>query len=122
MDKQRVPNGYELIDAEVYINKTKNEIVVVGSPDEDDETHNCDEMGCSSVSHVIFRSKFVPDPTPSPTIRPGTIVTHKDKRMKHLRKGLVREISASGKSAYVKWESGWLSRYSLDKLEVIESD
>lgn len=71
------------------------------------------------------RFDYVPDPITSPTrtIRPGeTIVTHKDKRMKHLGKGLVREISASGKSAYVKWESGWLSRYSLDKLEVIESD
>jgi hypothetical protein len=35
-----------------------NEIVVCGIPDEDDESHNCDEMGCSSVSHVIARHKL----------------------------------------------------------------
>jgi hypothetical protein len=37
--------------------KEGNEIVVVGQPDEDDESHNCDFMGCSSVEHVIYRAK-----------------------------------------------------------------
>lgn len=35
------------------------EIVVLGFPgeetDEDNPTHNCDEMACSSVCHVIYR-------------------------------------------------------------------
>ncbi|MGF9908238.1 hypothetical protein [Brevibacillus porteri] len=35
-----------------------NEIVVCGIPDEDNESHNCDEMGCSYVSHVIARYKL----------------------------------------------------------------
>jgi hypothetical protein len=43
-----------LDDAEVYI--SDHEIVITGMPDEDDENHNCDHMGCSSVNHVLFRS------------------------------------------------------------------
>lgn len=31
----------------------EGEIIVLGNPE--DEDHNCDAMGCSSVSHVIFR-------------------------------------------------------------------
>lgn len=52
----RIPNGYrELknIDS-VFISDGK--IVITGEPDEDDESHNCDAMGCTSVSHVIFRA------------------------------------------------------------------
>lgn len=46
---------YKLIEhAEVYV--SPHEIVVTGMPDEDDENHNCDHMGCSSVNHVLFRS------------------------------------------------------------------
>ena len=54
----RIPNGYrELknIDS-VFISDGK--IVITGWPDEDDESHNCDAMGCSSVSHVIFRADY----------------------------------------------------------------
>lgn len=34
--------------------ETETEIIVLGYPG-DDESHNCDEMGCSSVSHVLYR-------------------------------------------------------------------
>lgn len=33
---------------------TKTEFMVLGDP-HDDESHNCDAMGCSSVSHVLVR-------------------------------------------------------------------
>lgn len=32
-----------------------NEIVITGCPAEEDENHNCDEMCCGSLEHVIFR-------------------------------------------------------------------
>jgi hypothetical protein len=35
--------------------ETETEIIVLGQPDTDDEEHNCDCMGCSSVSHVLYR-------------------------------------------------------------------
>ena len=49
----RIPNGYrELknIDS-VFISGRQNSYY--GWPDEDDESHNCDAMGCSSVSRYI---------------------------------------------------------------------
>ena len=53
--EQRVSKGFRLIEnAEVYV--SPHEIVIVGMPEEDDEGHNCDHMGCTSVSHVLFRS------------------------------------------------------------------
>jgi hypothetical protein len=37
-----------------------DEIVILGTPDEEvNDLHNCDDMGCSSVEHVIFRAKFI---------------------------------------------------------------
>lgn len=51
-----IPKGFEeRKDATVYINPISGQLVITGMPDEDDETHNCDHMGCSSVSHVIYR-------------------------------------------------------------------
>jgi hypothetical protein len=35
--------------------ETDTEIVVCGEPKENDVSHNCDEMGCSSVNHVLYR-------------------------------------------------------------------
>ena len=40
--------------------ETEREIVIVGypAPDEhlpEEEQHNCDALGCSSVSHVLYR-------------------------------------------------------------------
>ena len=33
-----------------------NEIMIIGWPqDGDDENHNCDQMGCSSIEHVLYR-------------------------------------------------------------------
>ncbi|MWV44808.1 hypothetical protein GRF59_14400 [Paenibacillus sp. HJL G12] len=49
-----LPKGFEeREDATVYM--SHQEIVVTGIP-ADEESHNCDQMGCSSVEHVIFRS------------------------------------------------------------------
>jgi len=48
-----IPEIAELIEA--Y--KTPKEIIVIGEPDWV-EDHNCDEMGCGTLSHVIFRLKL----------------------------------------------------------------
>lgn len=33
-----------------------NEFVIIGQPeDSNDESHNCDQMGCSTVEHVLYR-------------------------------------------------------------------
>jgi len=32
-----------------------NRLIVLGEPYSEDETHNCDEMGCGSLDHVIVR-------------------------------------------------------------------
>jgi hypothetical protein len=45
-----IPQGWESVEA--YTNGI--DLVVLGSPD---ENHNCDMMGCSSVSHVLYRLK-----------------------------------------------------------------
>jgi hypothetical protein len=39
--------------AEVF--ETRTELVITGDPG-DDEDHNCDFMGCTTVSHVLFRT------------------------------------------------------------------
>lgn len=36
-----------------------NKAILVGSPDSDDESHDCDRMGCSTVVHVLARLPFV---------------------------------------------------------------
>jgi hypothetical protein len=47
----RVPNGARLIEAW----ESNGELIVCGSPREDDEEHDCDAMGCTSVCHVVLR-------------------------------------------------------------------
>jgi hypothetical protein len=49
VEKSQVPNGAKLI--ECY--ETDKEYIILGSPL--NEEHNCDEMGCSTVSHVRMR-------------------------------------------------------------------
>ena len=51
VEKRFIPKGAKLVEA--Y--ETDTEIVVLGFPDENDETHNCDAMGCSTFSHVMYR-------------------------------------------------------------------
>ena len=46
-----IPKSGKLVEA--Y--ETDTEYIICGSPDENDEDHNCDVMGCSSVSHVVRR-------------------------------------------------------------------
>lgn len=41
----------------VYIRE--NEIIITGNPEEEEDFyHNCDEMGCTSVEHVLLRGQF----------------------------------------------------------------
>lgn len=47
-----IPVGYRKIEA--YTNG--KEIVAVEWPESEDENHNCDALGCSSVSHVKYRA------------------------------------------------------------------
>ncbi|MCE5227893.1 MAG: hypothetical protein LLG05_18795 [Porphyromonadaceae bacterium] len=55
-ENDRIPVGYRALKDIAGVFISDDEIVVTGEPDDDDENHNCDEMGCSSVSPVIFRS------------------------------------------------------------------
>jgi hypothetical protein len=49
--KDFIPKNGKLVEA--Y--ETENEIIVIGEPKENDESHNCDWMGCSTLSHVLYR-------------------------------------------------------------------
>lgn len=49
--KMTIPKGAKLV--ECY--ETANEYVICGEVDDNDEDHNCDEMGCGTFSHVIAR-------------------------------------------------------------------
>lgn len=46
-----IPKGVRLM--ECYLDK--NQIIVCDDVDSEDETHNCDQMGCSTFSHVKYR-------------------------------------------------------------------
>jgi hypothetical protein len=55
--KRHIPKGATLIEA--Y--ETESQYIIIGQPadieDENDPRfHNCDAMGCSSVSHVVLRA------------------------------------------------------------------
>lgn len=62
-DEERVPRGSKSCGG-LWVTPTGELIVADGSPHElpDDHplVHNCDEMGCSSVSHVIARLPAAP--------------------------------------------------------------
>ena len=57
IEKWLIPPGAHLVEA--Y--ETADEIIVCGEPPNEYEDpgdtfgHNCDAMGCSSVSHVLYR-------------------------------------------------------------------
>jgi hypothetical protein len=36
-----------------------NELLITGTPHEDDSDHNCDEMGCATCEHVLLRIPLV---------------------------------------------------------------
>lgn len=71
--KSCIPAGGELIEA--Y--ETEKEIIVLGNPPDEPEgltdeqmsdwyesAHNCDEMGCGTLSHVMYRFSKLPTPCP----------------------------------------------------------
>lgn len=49
--KDFIPKGATLVEA--YL--TDRELIVCGMPKENDESHNCDAMGCTTLSHVLYR-------------------------------------------------------------------
>ncbi len=53
----KIPTGFEEIKDVTGVYVSKHEIVVTGHPEVDDEEHNCDDLGCTSVSHVLFREE-----------------------------------------------------------------
>lgn len=55
-----IHEGFHEIKNVTGVFRKGNEIVVCGVPDPDDETHNCDYMGCGSVSCVLLRGCFSP--------------------------------------------------------------
>lgn len=48
-------NNYKEIRGVQSVFMRGPEIIITGCPEEDDENHNCDEMGCGSLEHIIFR-------------------------------------------------------------------
>lgn len=46
-----IPKGAKLVECFL----TEKEVIVCGGVEEDDESHDCDQMGCSTMSHVIHR-------------------------------------------------------------------
>ena len=40
----------------VFVNEKTGEIVITGIPET--VLHNCDQMGCSSIDHVIYRCRL----------------------------------------------------------------
>ncbi len=57
---RKIPKGFEEVKniTGVYINKRDRVLVITGQSDSDDEFHDCDRMGCSSVGHVLFFSNL----------------------------------------------------------------
>jgi hypothetical protein len=49
----------QLLGVEVW--QTKQEIVIMGRPDPEDEDHSCDAMGCPSIGlHILYRFLLPP--------------------------------------------------------------
>ena len=56
MSELTVPKDFMEVETDgVFYNPKTGEIVVCGQPEDDDESHNCDEMGCATLSHVLLR-------------------------------------------------------------------
>lgn len=51
-------NGYKEIVAVQGVFINGSDIVVTGCPDCDDEAHNCDDMGCGSIEHILLRGQL----------------------------------------------------------------
>lgn len=41
----------------VVVSKDRKKLILIGDPDQDGG-HNCDEMGCSSIDHVLARAEI----------------------------------------------------------------
>lgn len=54
----RVPVGFypiAFIEKKPHLKREERAVVVEGEVESDDESHNCDYMGCGTLSHVVFR-------------------------------------------------------------------
>jgi hypothetical protein len=49
-----IPKGFKQTGLNRYESDT--EIIIIGQPNEDDDSHNCDQMGCG-WDHVMQRIK-----------------------------------------------------------------
>ena len=59
---ERCPDGALRMKGVEEVFLYDGEIIITGQPDDEKpELHNCDVMGCSSVSHVIFRGEVYSD-------------------------------------------------------------
>lgn len=57
---EHLPMGWnELPVTRVAVNKTTKQMIIFGVPEPEDESRNCDSMGSSSVSHVIYRGRYI---------------------------------------------------------------
>jgi hypothetical protein len=55
MKMNDIPKGFkEVKNATAYINEEIGRLAILGQPNDDDESHYCDYMGCSSISHVLY--------------------------------------------------------------------
>ena len=60
MKEDGTPEGFECVArftvGSIYVGK--GQVVVLGMPKSDDESHNCDAMGCGQ-DHVVYRARIV---------------------------------------------------------------
>lgn len=52
-----LPKGFEELEGVESVYMSDREIVITGTPDDNDDSHDCDALGCSSVNHVLIRVK-----------------------------------------------------------------
>jgi hypothetical protein len=57
-----IPKGWHELKVDgIFINDDNTQIVITGSPKDtdidEDNAHNCDAMGCGSLSCVVLRAK-----------------------------------------------------------------
>jgi hypothetical protein len=51
VEKLYIPKNAKLL--ECY--ETESSYIIMGFPENGDESHDCDEMGCGSLTHVLIR-------------------------------------------------------------------
>lgn len=100
--KSHIPKGSQPVEAFLT---NKNILIVLGEPD---ESHSCDEMGCSSMDHVIARF----DMAKSEKITPQDHKIAKLDEFYHKAIGLVNDVlehvGAANYPERIEEAEGWL--------------